>query len=62
MKVMAGSWLMASVCIERMKHRSSTIFAFHGSSSLTHMPLLPCRANLNFDGAMETASGRSSSS
>ena len=25
MKQMAGSWLMASVCIERMKHMSSTI-------------------------------------
>ena len=49
---MAGSWLMASVCMLRMKHMSSTILAVHGSSSLTHMPLLPWRANLNFDGAI----------
>ena len=48
----AGSWLIASVCMLRMKHISSTILAFHGSSSLTHMPQLPCWANLYFDGAM----------
>ena len=30
---------------------SSTILAVCGSSSLTHMPHLPCWANLNFDGA-----------
>src|SRR5215472_1909072 len=52
MYVMAGSWLMASVCIERTKHMSSTIFAVHGKSSLTHMPDLPCWANLYFDGAI----------
>ena len=52
MKVMAGSWLMASVCMLRMKHMSSTILAVCGNSSLTHMPHLPCWANLNFDGAM----------
>ena len=49
---MAGSWLMASVCMLRMKHMSSTILAVYGSSSLTHMPLLPCWANLYFDGAI----------
>ena len=31
---------------------SSTIFAVCGSSSVTHMPLLPCCANLYFDGAI----------
>ncbi len=30
---------------------SSTALAVHGSSSDTHMPLLPYCANLNFDGA-----------
>jgi len=43
---------MASVCMVRMKHMSSTIFAVHGSNSHTAMPHLPCLANLNFDGAM----------
>ena len=52
MKVMAGSWLMASVCMVRMKHMSSTIFAVHGSSSHTSMRHWPYFANLNFDGAM----------
>ena len=52
MNVMAGSWLIASVCMMRMKHMSSTIFAVCGSSSLTHIPLLPCCANLYFDGAI----------
>ena len=37
---MAGSWLIASVCMLRMKHMSSTILAVYGSSSLTHMPAL----------------------
>ena len=49
---MAGSWLIASVFMLRMKHMSSTILAVYGSSSLTHMPHLPCWANLNFDGAI----------
>ena len=52
MLVMAGSWLMASVCMLRMKHMSSTILAVHGSNSETHMPLLPCCSNLYFDGAI----------
>ena len=43
---------MASVCMLRMKHMSSTILAVQGSSSLTHIPDLPWRANLNLDGAM----------
>src|SRR5256885_11941857 len=32
--VIAGSWLIASVCIERMTHISSAIRAVWGSSSL----------------------------
>ena len=49
--VTAGSWLICSVCIDLMKHRSSTIFAVCGSSSLTHAPDWPCCANLKIDGA-----------
>ena len=51
-RVMAGSWLIASVFMLRMKHMSSTILAVCGSSSLTHIPLWPCWANLYFDGAI----------
>ena len=36
----------------RMKHISSAMLAVWGSSSLTHIPLLPCCANLNRDGAI----------
>ena len=43
---------MASVCMLRMKHIWSTTFEVQGSSSQTHMPDRPCRANLNIDGAM----------
>ena len=38
MNVIAGSWLIASVCIDLMTQMSSTIFAVCGSSSLTHVP------------------------
>ena len=38
--------MMASVCSDLMKHRSSTTFAVCGSNSLTHAPDLPCCANL----------------
>jgi len=48
----AGSWLMASVCMLRMKHMSSTMFAVFGRSSDTHIPDLPWRANLYFEGAI----------
>src|SRR5206468_3263187 len=51
MKLMAGSWLIASVFIERMKQRSSAILATFGSISLIHMPEGPYCANLYFDGA-----------
>ena len=54
--VMAGSWLIASVCIDLTMHSSSTILAVCGSSSLTHVPDLPCWANLN----SEPASGNDS--
>jgi hypothetical protein len=50
---MAGSWLMASVCIERMKHMSSTHFAVYGSSSVfIQKPFAPTGLNLNFVGAI----------
>ncbi len=49
--VIAGSWLIASVCIERMIVMSSTIPAVCGKSSLSHAPLWPCWANLKIDGA-----------
>ena len=52
MYVTAGSWLIASVWTVFTMARSSTIFAVHGSSSLTHAPLLPCCLNLYFDGAI----------
>ena len=37
--VIAGSWLIASVYIERTMQRSSTTLAVCGSSSLTQAPL-----------------------
>ncbi len=49
---MAGSWLIASVCIDLMKQSSSAIFAVCGSSSLTHAPDCPCCANWKSDGAI----------
>ena len=50
-KVIAGSWLIASVCIDWMKQSSSATPAVCGSSSLTQVPLWPCRANRNRLGA-----------
>ncbi len=41
MKVIAGSWLIASVYIVLMTVMSSTIFAVCGRSSLTHVPACP---------------------
>src|SRR3954468_17958415 len=52
MSVIAGSWLIASVCMLRMNTMSSTDFFSHGKSSLIHMPDLPTRSNLYFDGAI----------
>ena len=40
--VMAGSWLIASVCTPFRKHSLSAIRAVHGSSSLTQAPESPC--------------------
>ena len=51
--VMAGSWVIASVCIERMNATSSAHCEKYGSSSeFIHMPFCPYCANLYFDGAM----------
>ena len=44
---MAGSCVRLVVYIERMKAMSSTCRARCGSASETHMPHLPCWANLN---------------
>ena len=55
---MAGSWLIASVCMLRMIAMSSTMRAVYGSSSDTHAPDLPCCANLKWRARSETASGR----
>ena len=52
MKLMAGSWLIASVFMLRMKHISSTMLAVRGRSSDTYIPLLPCRLNLYIEGAI----------
>jgi len=72
-----GSWLIASVCMVRMKHMSSTIRDVYGNNSDVHMPHCPWREKRNFDGAigkrawpdvmvvrrcpMRTESGRSTS-
>ena len=50
-KVTAGSWLMASVFIDLMKHRSSTTLAVEGINSLTQAPDPPYWPNLKTDGA-----------
>ena len=49
-KVMPGSWLIASVCIDLMNVSSSTIFAVWGMRSLTQVPVAPCCWNWNIDG------------
>ena len=49
--VIAGSWLMASVYIERTMQRSSTTLAVCGSRSLTQVPFAPWRLNPNRDPA-----------
>ena len=51
MKVMAGSWLIASVCIPRTTHHSSDLEAICGISSLNQLPDWPCCLNLKIDGA-----------
>ena len=52
MKVIAGSWLIASVYIERTMQSSSAISAVCGSSSLIQAPLAPCWAKAKRDGAI----------
>jgi hypothetical protein len=51
--VIAGSWLIASVCIERTTHSSDATVPSCGRSSLNHSPSARflCSANLNMDGA-----------
>ena len=49
MKVMAGSWLIASVWIDLTMQISSAIFAVCGSSSLIHAPDSPYCLNLNIE-------------
>ena len=49
--VIAGSWLIASVNIDRTMHKSSTTLAVCGSRSDTHVPLLPCWSNPNCEPA-----------
>lgn len=48
---MAGSWLMASVFIDRINVRSPAIFAVWGNNSLMVMRPGPYSANLYFDAA-----------
>src|SRR4029079_19666603 len=50
--VMAGSWLIASVCMLRMNTRSSTDFLRFGNSSLIHIPDWPQRSKRYIDGAI----------
>ena len=48
---MAGSWLIASVCTDRMRQRSSATAAVCGKSSLNSAPDSPYFANLKIVGA-----------
>src|SRR4029078_11344994 len=50
MSVIAGSWLIASVCMLRINTRSSTDFFRFGNSSLIHIPDWPTRSNRYIDG------------
>jgi len=52
MKVIAGSWLIASVKTERTTQSLSTTVAVWGRSSLTHVPACPCCAKRKRDGAI----------
>ena len=49
---MPGSWLMASVRMERMMATSSAIRAVYGSSSEIQAPLCPCWWNSKTEGAI----------
>ena len=50
--VIAGSWLMASVCSERIQQISSASLAVCGSRSLSHMPHWPCCWKAYLEGAI----------
>lgn len=52
MSWLAGSWLMASVCMDLMRQMSSAILAVCGSRSDIHMPLSPCCLKSANDGTM----------
>ena len=52
MKVMPGSWLMASVCMERTMAMSSAMRAVYGRSSEIQAPLCPCWSNSKTEGAI----------
>ena len=51
MNVIAGSWLIASVCTVLQIVMSSAMRAVCGKRSLTHAPDSPCWRNLNIDAA-----------
>src|SRR4051794_1003252 len=53
--VIAGSWLIASVNIDLMKHKSSACCERCGHNSLMSCPLRPYFWNLNNDGATGNA-------
>ena len=48
--VIAGSWLIASVCIDCTMHHRSAVVAIRGNNSLNQAPDCPCCANRNSDG------------
>ncbi len=52
MNEIAGSWLIASVCIDRMNAILSTNFDVCGNNSLTHIPESPYWAKLYLLGAI----------
>ena len=52
MKVMPGSWLIASVCIDRMIAMSFAMLAVCGRSSENQAPFPPCWENSKTDGAI----------
>ena len=48
---MPGSWLMASVCMDRMTAMSLAMLAVWGRISENHAPPSPCCENSNTEGA-----------
>src|SRR5437762_14366953 len=51
MSMIAGSWLMASVLVDLINVRSSTIRAVYGSKSLIQVPVWPRRLKGQCEGA-----------